>query len=282
MSLKNREGNKYNQEISYKKYLNDLSGIAPISSKDQLELVKLCKQGDKVAETKLVQANLKFVISIAKQYPNSFLSVTDLINEGNMGLLKAIEYYDENNKVNFITYAVYWVRRYIIAAIQEYTSVVRLPIQVRNSIRKHEKIIERVQNTNTIIPSNEDLMKELDVTEDALKILQEIQRYADSLDYRAEEGGEEGYNLLTVDVFPNPDTTPMKESLNIDLLRTFTKLNESEVKVLKLYFGLQGQEPLFPDDVGKALGITSERARQIKENALKKLRKFEILKQYEY
>lgn len=263
------------------KYLLELGERIKLSPEEELQLIRLSKKGNKEAENKLIKANLKFVVSIANKYHNNFLTLGDLVNEGNLGMVEAIQNFDEKKDVKFITYASYWIRQSIIKAIQDYSSTVRLPLQVRASIRKYENLLEKVENTGTVPPSSEEVIKELELTEDAFKILQELQSYTDSLDHKVEDG-QDGYETLILNVYPSPDNGLMRESLNVDLKRVFSRLNENEIRVLTLFYGLDGKEPYFIEDIGKSLGISSERARQIRENALKKLRRCKLLKKYDY
>jgi RNA polymerase primary sigma factor len=266
---------------SKNRYLSELKGTIKLSQEEELTLIKLSKQGNKQAQDRLVKANLKFVISIANQYPNKFLTPSDLVNEGNMGMIEAIRMYDESRGMKFITYAVYWIRKYIFDAIQEYTTTVRYPVQIRHALRKHDRLVSKQENLGLNPLSEEEIKKQLDVTDESYSVISTMSNQEDSLDFKV-EGGEDGYSRLTTTIFPSPDYGLYLESIKTDIQRIFTRLNDSEKQVLTLTYGLDGNEPYFPDDIGRALGISSERARQIRENGLKKLRRYKILQKYNY
>lgn len=269
---------------SLDKYLHDISKIPLITVQEEVELSQRIKQGDEVALHKLVNANLRFVVSVAKQYQNQGLKLTDLINEGNIGLVKAAKRFDETRGFKFISYAVWWIRQSILQALAEQSRIVRLPLNKIGSINKINKATSYLEQKFQRKPSAEELAKEVDKSVSDVKIsLKNIKRHA-SLDAPLKEGETSSlYDVLSYDKSPNPEGSLMKDSLKIEIQRALETLPNKDADVIQLYFGLGDQPAMSLVEIASIFDLTRERVRQIKERAIRKLRhnsKSKILKQY--
>ncbi len=265
-SITNRES------ASLDKYLQEISKYDLISVEEEVELARRIKKGDKEAMEKLIRANLRFVVSVAKQYQNQGLSLPDLINEGNLGLIKAAEKFDETRGFKFISYAVWWIRQSIMQAINEQSRIVRLPLNQVSSLTKYKKAIQDFEQKYHRKPTEEELAELLETTEEKIKKTASASGKAISVDAPFVE--DEDNTLL--DVLVNEDAEKaddklMKESLRIEIERALATLTERERDIIKLSFGI-GTEPISLEEVGERYGLTRERVRQIREKALKKLR----------
>ncbi len=265
-SITNRES------ASLDKYLQEISKYDLISVDEEVELARRIKKGDKEAMEKLIRANLRFVVSVAKQYQNQGLSLPDLINEGNLGLIKAAEKFDETRGFKFISYAVWWIRQSIMQAINEQSRIVRLPLNQVSSLTKYKKAIQEFEQKYHRKPTEEELADLLETTEEKIKKTASASGKAVSVDAPFVE--DEDNTLLDVLVnedAPKADDALMRESLRIEIERALATLTEREREIIKLSFGI-GTEPISLEEIGERYGLTRERVRQIREKALKKLR----------
>ncbi len=269
---------------SLDKYLQEIAKVDLITAEEEVELARRIKAGDEQALEKLVKANLRFVVSVAKQYQNQGLSLPDLINEGNMGLIKAARRFDETRGFKFISYAVWWIRQSILQALAEQSRIVRLPLNKIGSINKINKAIAKLEQQLERTPSLEELAQELDMRpEDVKESLKNAGRHI-SMDAPLVEGEDSNlYDVLRAGDVPNPDKELMQESLRTEIERALSTLNPREADVIRLYYGLNGNHPLTLEEIGETFGLTRERVRQIKEKAIRRLKhnsRSRILKQY--
>ena len=254
-----------------------------ISAEEEVELAQRIKHGDQKALERLTKANLRFVVSVAKQYQNQGLSLPDLINEGNLGLLKAAERFDETRGFKFISYAVWWIRQSILQAISEQSRIVRLPLNQVGSVNKITREINRFEQENERRPSLEEIAEKIDLPEDKIDEAMNINGHHVSVDAPFVDG--EDNSLL--DVMPNEnspmaDTTLVEESLRAEIQEALTMLSDRERNVIEASYGINRPE-LTMEEIGVKFGLTRERVRQIKEKAIRKLRgcsKNKILKTF--
>lgn len=266
-SITNRE------DASLDKYLQEIGREDLLTADEEVELSQRIKKGDKEALEKLTKANLRFVVSVAKQYQNQGLSLSDLINEGNLGLIKAAEKFDETRGFKFISYAVWWIRQSILQAIAENSRIVRLPSNQLGALNKLKKEISKLEQQLERPPSEEELAELLDIPEDKIKAIMGISGRHVSID--APLASDEDVNF--VDVLPNEDTPPtdsklMQESLSQEIERSLSTLTEYEREVIKMYFGIGLPHPLSLDEIAMKFNLTRERVRQIKEKGIKRLK----------
>ena len=273
-----------NRDIkSLDKYLQDICSEELLTPEQEVQLAQRIKQGDQAALERLTKANLRFVVSVAKQYQNQGLSLPDLINEGNLGLLKAAERFDETRGFKFISYAVWWIRQSILQAISEQSRIVRLPLNQVGSVNKINREINRFEQLNERRPSLEEIAEKVDLPEDKIDEAMNINGHHISMDAPFVDG--EDNSLL--DVMPNNDApmadlTLVEESLRSEIQNALNVLNERERNVIEASYGINRQE-LTLEEIGTKFGLTRERVRQIKEKAIRKLRnctKNKILKTY--
>ena len=276
-SITNRES------ASLEKYLQEIGKEEMISAEEEVELAQQIRKGDKKALERLTRANLRFVVSVAKQYQNQGLSLPDLINEGNLGLLKAAERFDETRGFKFISYAVWWIRQSILQAISEQSRIVRLPLNQVGSVNKINREINRFEQANERRPSIEEIAEKIDLPEEKIDEAMNINGHHISVDAPFTEG--EDNSLL--DIMPNSDS-PMAdmslvaESLKAEIQNALSVLNERERNVIEASYGINCPE-LTLEEIGEKFGLTRERVRQIKEKAIRKLRmctKNKVLKTY--
>ena len=276
-SITNRES------ASLDKYLQEIGREELVSPEEEVELAQRIRKGDQEALEKLTRANLRFVVSVAKQYQNQGLSLPDLINEGNLGLIKAAEKFDETRGFKFISYAVWWIRQSILQALAEQSRIVRLPLNQVGSLNKINKALGKFEQEFERQPSNEELSEMIDIPTDKISdTLRSSGRHV-SVDAPFVEG--EDNSLL--DVLPNDDS-PMadrglvNESLNTEIERALSTLTEREREIIKSFFGIGCQEMTL-EEIGERFGLTRERVRQIKEKAIRRLKtpnRSKILKGY--
>ena len=263
-----------NRDIkSLDKYLQDICSEELLTPEQEVQLAQRIKQGDQAALERLTKANLRFVVSVAKQYQNQGLSLPDLINEGNVGLIKAAKRFDETRGFKFISYAVWWIRQSILQAIAENSRIVRLPSNQLGALNKIKKEIAKLEQKLERPPSEEELAELLDVPEDKIKAILGISGRHVSID--APLASDEDVNF--VDVLPNEDTPPtddklMQESLSQEIERSLSTLTEYEREVIKMYFGIGLPHPLSLDEIAMKFNLTRERVRQIKEKGIKRLK----------
>ena len=276
-SITNRES------ASLDKYLQEIGREELISVEEEVELAQRIKQGDQMALEKLTRANLRFVVSVAKQYQNQGLSLPDLINEGNLGLIKAAEKFDETRGFKFISYAVWWIRQSILQSLAEQSRIVRLPLNQVGSLNKINKEFSKFEQENERKPSAEELAERLDLPADKVSDTLRVSGRHISVDAPFVEG--EDNNLLDVLVnndSPNADKALINESLAREIERALSTLTERESDIIKLFFGIGCQEMTL-EEIGEKFGLTRERVRQIKEKAIRRLRhnaRSKLLKSY--
>ncbi len=272
------------ETASLDKYLQEIGKVDLITADEEVELAQRIKAGDKRALEKLVKSNLRFVVSVAKQYQNQGLSLPDLINEGNLGLIKAAKRFDETRGFKFISYAVWWIRQSILQALAEQSRIVRLPLNKIGSINKINKMYAKLEQENERPPSPEELAEALDMSINDVKIsLKNAGRHI-SMDAPLVEGEESNlYDVLRSGESPSPDKTLMLESLRTEIERALNTLTPREADVIKLYFGLNGNHMMTLEEIGETFDLTRERVRQIKEKAIRRLKhtsRSKILKSY--
>ncbi len=258
---------------SLDKYLQEIGKVDLISAEEEVELAKRIKEGDQIALEKLTKANLRFVVSVAKQYQNQGLSLGDLINEGNLGLIKAAQRFDETRGFKFISYAVWWIRQSILQALAEQSRIVRLPLNRVGSLNKISKTFSELEQKFEREPSPEELAEVLEVTTDEVVATMKISGRHVSVDAPFVSGEENSLlDVLENDGEDTPDHGLMTDSLRREVQRTLSTLTQRESDVIILYFGLNFENTLTLEEIGEKFYLTRERVRQIKEKAIKRLR----------
>jgi len=259
---------------SLDKYLQDISKIDLITAEEEVELAQKIKRGDQRALEKLVNANLRFVVSVAKQYQNQGLTLPDLINEGNFGLVKAAQRFDETRGFKFISYAVWWIRQSILQALAEQSRVVRLPLNKIGSINKINKTFSYLEQAHERPPSAEEIAEELGLSVSEVKQSLKNAGKHISMDAPFAEGEDSNlYDVISASETPMPDTELVKESIREEIGRVLDTLSEREADVIKLYYGIGQSSTMTLDEIGNTFDLTRERVRQIREKAIRKLRK---------
>lgn len=265
-SITNRES------ASLDKYLQEIGKEGLITVEEEVELAQRIRKGDQVALEKLTRANLRFVVSVAKQYQNQGLSLPDLINEGNLGLIKAAEKFDETRGFKFISYAVWWIRQSILQALAEQSRIVRLPLNQVGSLNKINKAYSRFEQENERRPSPEELADSLDLPAEKVADTLRVSGRHISVDAPFVEGEDNSLlNVLVNEDSPVADRTLINESLSTEVERALSTLTERERDIIKLFFGINCQEMTL-EEIGEKFGLTRERVRQIKEKAIRRLR----------
>jgi RNA polymerase primary sigma factor len=272
------------ETASLDKYLQEIGKVDLITADEEVELAQRIKAGDDRALEKLTKANLRFVVSVAKQYQNQGLTLPDLINEGNLGLIKAAKRFDETRGFKFISYAVWWIRQSILQALAEQSRIVRLPLNKIGSINKINKTFAFLEQSHERPPSAEEIAKELDMTiNDDKESMKNSGRHV-SMDAPLVEGEDSNlYDVLRSGESPNPDKELLHESLRTEIERALETLTPREADVIRLYFGLGDQHPMTLEEIGETFDLTRERVRQIKEKAIRRLKhtsRSKILKTY--
>jgi RNA polymerase primary sigma factor len=272
------------ETASLDKYLQEIGKVDLITADEEVELAQRIKAGDQRALEKLTKANLRFVVSVAKQYQNQGLTLPDLINEGNLGLIKAAQRFDETRGFKFISYAVWWIRQSILQALAEQSRIVRLPLNKIGSINKINKTFAFLEQAHERPPSAEEIAKELDMTiNDVKESMKNSGRHV-SMDAPLVEGEDSNlYDVLRSGESPNPDRMLLHESLRTEIERALETLTPREADVIRLYFGLGDQHPMTLEEIGETFDLTRERVRQIKEKAIRRLKhtsRSKILKTY--
>jgi RNA polymerase primary sigma factor len=257
-----------------------------INADQEVELAKKIKKGDQAALAKMVRANLRFVVSVSKQYQNQGLSLPDLINEGNLGLIKAAKRFDETRGFKFISYAVWWIRQSILQSLAEQARIVRLPLNKIGNISKINRAYARLEQQHEREPTVDELALALELPENDVKQNMKNNRRHVSMDAPlpgAEDDDRNMYDLMQGEQDSNPESTLLNESLRREIERSLATLSEREADVIRHYFGLTGQHPLTLEEIGELFDLTRERVRQIKEKGIRRLRhtsRSKLLKAY--
>ena len=272
------------ETASLDKYLQEIGRVDLITADEEVELAQRIKAGDVAALEKLTKANLRFVVSVAKQYQNQGLTLPDLINEGNLGLIKAAQRFDETRGFKFISYAVWWIRQSILQALAEQSRIVRLPLNKIGSINKINKMYAYLEQANERVPSAEEIARELDMSvNDVKESMKNAGRHI-SLDAPLVEGEDSNlYDVIRSNESPNPDKSLILDSLRTEIERALETLTPREADVIRLYFGLGDQHAMTLEEIGETFDLTRERVRQIKEKAIRRLKhtsRSKILKTY--
>ena len=269
---------------SLDKYFQEISKIGLITADEEVELALKIKAGNSKALDTLVSANLRFVVSVAKQYQGQGLKLSDLINEGNLGLVKAGKRFDETRGFKFISYAVWWIRQAILQALAEQSRIVRLPLNKIGSINKIKKIYARLEQNEQRMPTHKEIAKQLDMTESEVEqSLKNSNRHV-SMDAPFKEGEDSNlYNVLQSGDSPRPDNQLMAQSLKIEIERALGTLTYKEAKVIKMFYGIGNETMSSLDEIGEKFDLTRERVRQVKQKAIRRLQsgsKTQMLKTY--
>ncbi len=276
-SITNRESD------SLDKYLQEIGHEDLVSVEEEVELAQRIKKGDREALDKLTKANLRFVVSVAKQYQNQGLSLPDLINEGNLGLIKAAEKFDETRGFKFISYAVWWIRQSILQAIAEQSRIVRLPLNQVGSVNKINRVLNKFEQENERRPSVDEIAEKVDIPHDKIEEAMKISNRHVSVDAPFSDGDDNSLlDILPNNDSPTADENLVLESLHEEINRALQTLNERERSIIEAFFGIN-QSEMTLEEIGAKYGLTRERVRQIKEKAIRRLRhntKNKLLKSY--
>jgi RNA polymerase primary sigma factor len=270
-NLNRKNATRENQSLD--KYLQEIGEVALLSPDEEIELAKKIKKGDQFSLEKLTKANLRFVVSVAKQYQNQGLSLGDLINEGNLGLIKAAKRFDETRGFKFISYAVWWIRQSILQALAEQSRVVRLPLNRVGALNKIGKVFSNLEQEFEREPSASEIAEELEMTPYEVSDTLKISGRHLSMDAPFNQGDDNRLlDVIQNDKQPSPDCKLISESLKIEVERALATLTKREAEVVRLYFGLGREHPLTLEEIGERFSLTRERVRQIKEKAIRRLR----------
>ena len=273
MKLTRQLTNRENKSLDL--YFQEIGKYVLLKPEEEIDLAIKIKSGDMAAQNKLVRANLRFVVSVAKMYQNQGLSLGDLINEGNIGLVKAAQRFDETRGFKFISYAVWWVRQGIMSAIADQSRVVRLPLNRVGNLTKLGKVYRELEQEFERKPTTEELAKILEITSDEVAYILQISSRQVSVDAPFNNGDENKTTLMDVlhnEEQPMPDTDLMHDSLKNEVADILSTLDEREAEVIRLSFGIGSNQKATLEEIGERFNLTRERIRQIKENALRKLR----------
>mgnify|MGYP001260851236 CR=1 FL=1 len=277
-SITNRE------TASLDKYLQDIGKIELITAEQEVILAQQIRQGDTIALEKLVKANLRFVVSVAKQYQNQGLSLPDLINEGNLGLIKAAQRFDETRGFKFISYAVWWIRQGILQALAEQARVVRIPLNQIGALNRIKKESSRLEQKFERTPSNEELAEALETQEYKIEAsIKNTIKYISMDEPMSEDENSKLGDSFFDENAPTTDALLMQESLAKEIQRAIATLSEKEQEIIYLYYGLGGEQALTLEEIGEKYNLTRERVRQIKEKGIRRLKhksRSSLLRQY--
>ncbi len=269
---------------SIEKYLEEIGGYSPLAPEEEVELARLIRKSNSRALDKLVKANLRFVISVAKEYQGQGLPLQDLISEGNLGLIKAAQRFDETRGFKFISYAVWWIRQSILQALAEQSRVVRLPLNRVGAINKVGRALEELEKKYGREPSMEEIAEKMEMTAyEVADVLKTSARHLSLDEPFKEDEGNSLLDILESDRYAPPDDMLMQESLQVEIDKVLSTLKPREAEIIRLYFGLDGDRPLTLEEIGEHFKLTRERVRQIKEKALRRLRhrsRLEPLRKY--
>ncbi len=272
------------ETASLDKYLQEIGKVELITAEEEVQLAQRIRQGDMVALEKLTKANLRFVVSVSKQYQNQGLTLPDLINEGNLGLIKAAQRFDETRGFKFISYAVWWIRQSILQALAEQSRIVRLPLNKIGSINKINKAAAELEQTYERNPNADEIANKLEISEHEVKESQKNSGRHISMDAPLVQNEENTmYDIMLSPESRTPESGLIYESLKKEIDRAISTLTPREADVLRLYFGLNGESPKTLEEIGEEFDLTRERVRQIKEKAIRRLKhtnRSKILKTY--
>lgn len=272
------------ETASLDKYLQEIGKVDLITADEEVALAQRIKQGDRAALEKLTKANLRFVVSVSKQYQNQGLSLPDLINEGNLGLIKAAQRFDETRGFKFISYAVWWIRQSILQALAEQSRIVRLPLNKIGAINKINKAYAKLEQVYEREPNAEEIADMLEITENEVKdSMRNAGRHVSMDAPLIQDEDNNLYDVLRGDEVTTPETELLYDSLRKEIDRAISTLTGRESDVVKLYFGLNGSHPMTLEEIGEKFDLTRERVRQIKEKAIRRLKhtsRSKILKTY--
>lgn len=272
------------ETASLDKYLHEIGKVDLLTADQEVDLARKVRTGDNLALDKLIKANLRFVVSVSKQYQNQGLTLPDLINEGNLGLIKAAKRFDETRGFKFISYAVWWIRQSILQALAEQARIVRLPLNKIGSINKINRALSELEQKFEREPSVDEISTALELAPNDIKEAMKCAGRHVSMDAPLTDG-EDGdmYEVLLSKDNPSPDGTLLNDSLRKEIERALSSLTEREANIIRLYFGLNGKHPYTLEEIGEEFNLTRERVRQIKEKAIKRLKhttRSKILKTY--
>ena len=272
------------ETASLDKYLQEIGKVELITADEEVTLAQKIKQGDRLALEKLTKANLRFVVSVSKQYQNQGLSLPDLINEGNLGLIKAAQRFDETRGFKFISYAVWWIRQSILQALAEQSRIVRLPLNKIGAINKINKAYAKLEQKFEREPNHDEIADLLECSETEVKeSIKNSGRHVSMDAPLVQDEDNNMYDVLRNDEGPTPETELLYDSLRKEIDRAVSTLTPREADVVKLYFGLNGGHPMTLEEIGEKFDLTRERVRQIKEKAIRRLKhtsRSKILKTY--
>lgn len=272
------------ETASLDKYLQEIGKVELITAEEEVELAKRIKAGDRDALEKLTKANLRFVVSVSKQYQNQGLSLPDLINEGNLGLIKAAQRFDETRGFKFISYAVWWIRQSILQALAEQSRIVRLPLNKIGSINKINKAYAQLEQEFEREPNAQEIADLLDIAEAEVKeSLRNADRHVSMDAPLIQDEDNTMYDVLRSEDSVTPETGLMYESLRKEVERAISTLPQREAEIIRFYFGLEGKHPMTLEEIGEKFDLTRERVRQIKEKAIRRLKhvsRSKMLKSY--
>ncbi|HPE85793.1 MAG: sigma-70 family RNA polymerase sigma factor [Bacteroidia bacterium] len=272
------------ETASLDKYLQEIGKVELITAEEEVALAQRIKQGDRAALEKLTKANLRFVVSVSKQYQNQGLSLPDLINEGNLGLIKAAQRFDETRGFKFISYAVWWIRQSILQALAEQSRIVRLPLNKIGSINKINKAYAKLEQELERPPNADEIAAELDVpVEEVKESIKNAGRHVSMDAPLVQDEDNNLYDVLKSDDGPTPEKELLYDSLKKEIDRAVSTLTPREADVVRLYFGLNQTHPMTLEEIGEKFDLTRERVRQIKEKAIRRLKhtsRSKILKTY--
>lgn len=271
MKISKQFTNRESQSLD--KYLQEIGKVDLLTPDEEIELAKKIKKGDKSALEKLTKANLRFVVSVAKQYQNQGLSLGDLINEGNLGLIKAAKRFDETRGFKFISYAVWWIRQSILQALAEQSRIVRLPLNRVGALNKIGKAYSNLEQEFEREPNASELANELEMDIEEIADTLKISGRHISVDAPFAQGEENSLlDVIQNNEQPSPDNSLITESLKAEIERAISTLSQREAEVIKLYFGIDVEHSLTLEEIGEKFNLTRERVRQIKEKAIRRLR----------
>jgi RNA polymerase primary sigma factor len=261
------------ETLSLDKYLHDIGKVELLSAEREVELAKRIKRGDQPALEELIKANLRFVVSVSKQYQNQGLSLPDLINEGNLGLIKAAQRFDETRGFKFISYAVWWIRQSILQALAEQARIVRLPLNKIGSINKINRTFSKLEQEYQREPTPDEVANILETSSEVVEDAMKVSSHHVSMDAPLRDEDDNSlYDIMLNNESPSPDNMLITNSLRKEIERTLSTLGEREAEIIKYYFGLNGYPQHTLEEIGEVFGLTRERVRQIKEKSIKKLK----------